>query len=192
MSKQTNAPKFVIALAVASIYFATAYLSLFLATINNSASPFWPATGIAVAAVYVYGVSGFIGVLVGAFAGNLTTGAPIMAVVLIGVGNALESFVGSAILKYLLLNRWRASTYIRMAAVPVAGLFASAISPTMGGLALVGFGDVPWTEFSKTWITWFGGDLVGFLAVVPSLIFRDLFPDPGNTMNINRFLLVAL
>ncbi len=59
--------------AVALAYFVLAKLGLRLASINPSASPIWPPTGVALAAVLLGGLRVWPAIFVGAFAANATT-----------------------------------------------------------------------------------------------------------------------
>jgi hypothetical protein len=81
-------------LLVASVYFFTARLGLDLATINGLASPVWPATGIAMFFVLRWGRWMAVGVFLGAFAANYLTNAPMVVLVGVGIGNALEALAG--------------------------------------------------------------------------------------------------
>ena len=58
---------------VAAAYYFLAKLGLRLASINPSASPIWPPTGIALAAVLLGGYQIWPAIFVGAFAANATT-----------------------------------------------------------------------------------------------------------------------
>ena len=60
-------------LAVALAYFLLARLGLLLASVNPSASPVWPASGLALAAVLLAGPRIWPAVMIGAFAANATT-----------------------------------------------------------------------------------------------------------------------
>src|SRR6266540_3972345 len=88
-------------LVVSVAYFALAKLGLALASIHPSASPIWPATGFAIAAVLVWGYQGLPGVFIGAFLANATTAGSIWTSASIAGGNALEAFVA-----VYLINQW--------------------------------------------------------------------------------------
>ncbi len=88
-------------LAVALAYFVVAKLGLQLASINPSASPIWPPTGIALAAVLLGGYRIWPAIFLGALAANATTAGSIETSVVIAMGNTLEGVVGG-----YLINRW--------------------------------------------------------------------------------------
>jgi integral membrane sensor domain MASE1 len=83
-----DAPRFVL---VGLAYFGIAYLGLQLASINPSATPIWPATGVAIAAVLLWGYQITPAIFIGAFLVNyLTAGSP-LASLAIALGNMLEA-----------------------------------------------------------------------------------------------------
>ena len=91
--------------AVAAAYFLLAKLGLQLASINPSASPIWPPTGVALAAVLLGGLRIWPAILVGAFAANATTAGTLETSAFIAVGNTLEGVVGG-----YLIARWCGGT----------------------------------------------------------------------------------
>src|SRR5882672_9956202 len=60
-------------LALAAIYFCSGKFGLSLAFLNPSASAVWPPTGLALAALLLYGYRLWPGVFLGAFLVNITT-----------------------------------------------------------------------------------------------------------------------
>src|SRR5512144_1233398 len=58
------------ALAVVVVYFAAARLGLSLASINANVSPIWPPTGLAIAAIVLFGYRIWPAILVSAFLAN--------------------------------------------------------------------------------------------------------------------------
>jgi integral membrane sensor domain MASE1 len=81
-------------LAVAGAYFLLAKFGLRLASINPSASPIWPPTGLGLAAVLLGGLRIWPAILVGAFAANATTAGTLETSAFIALGNTLEAVVG--------------------------------------------------------------------------------------------------
>ncbi|HVE13804.1 MAG TPA: MASE1 domain-containing protein, partial [Elusimicrobiota bacterium] len=60
-------------LLLAAAYFLAAKLGLRLAYVSPSATPVWPASGLALAAVLVLGYDVWPGAFLGAFLANVTT-----------------------------------------------------------------------------------------------------------------------
>ena len=70
-------PTIGLCLIVAVVYFAGAELGLSLASLHENVTPVWPPTGIAIAAVLIFGPRVLPGVFLGALAANLPTSLPI-------------------------------------------------------------------------------------------------------------------
>ncbi|HEV3118760.1 MAG TPA: MASE1 domain-containing protein [Gemmataceae bacterium] len=164
-------------LLAANILLAAAYvaagklaLSLF-AFIHVSASPFWPPTGIALAACLVWGYWLSPGVFIGAFLVNITTKGGVAACLGIAAGNSLEALAAA-----FLVNRFadgcRAFEHPRgifRFALLCAG-FSTLVSPTIGVSSLYLDGSVEGPAFARVWLTWWQGDALGALVVAPPLI----------------------
>ena len=158
-----------LALAVTAVYFTAGRIGLSLASFQKSASPIWPPTGIALAALLLGGPALWPGIFVGAFLVNLTTSGALAASIVIAAGNTLEAVTGA-----LLVRRFagglqafdRPSTVFR--ATLFAGLLATTISPTLGVTALALAGQVP--SPLPTWFTWWLGDATGALIVAPLIL----------------------
>src|SRR5574342_1404019 len=82
-------------LVVAAAYFVAGKIGLSLAFVHASATSVWPPTGIALAALLIFGRRTWPGVFVGAFAVNLTTAGSVAACIGIAAGNTLEAVVGA-------------------------------------------------------------------------------------------------
>jgi two-component sensor histidine kinase len=156
---------------IAAIYVALAKFSLALASINPSATPIWPPTGFALAAVLLLGYRVSPAILVAAFITNATTAGSLYTSAAIAIGNTLECVAGG-----YLINRWSNGLHTfdtpagvgRFAAI--CFLPSTAISATIGvaSLSLAGYAD--WTKFESIWLTWWMGDLAGGLLITPVVV----------------------
>src|SRR5690349_9444280 len=81
--------------AIAALYILSARIGLTLDAVGGFATVVWAPTGIALAALLLFGPVVFPGVLVGAVVANLLTGAPMLTATGIGIGNTLEAVVGA-------------------------------------------------------------------------------------------------
>ena len=158
------------------VYFFAAKLGLAAATLHASASPVWPPTGIALAAVLLCGYRVWPGILIGAFLANLITAGNVFTSLGIGCGKTLEAVCGA-----WLVNRWAggANAFDRPEGVftfalsmPVAGVFA----PTFGVSSLVLGGFAPWANYGPIWLTWWLGDINGALIVAPVILLWAIRP----------------
>ena len=86
---------------VGAVYFSLAKVGLMLASINPSASPIWPSTGLAFAAMLLFGYRIWPAILIGAFFANLPTAESIATALAIAGGNTLEGLLGSYLINRL-------------------------------------------------------------------------------------------
>jgi PAS domain S-box-containing protein len=184
-----------VAVAIAIIYFAAAEFGLSLASVHTSVSPVWPPTGIAIAALLVFGRKFWPAILLGAFGANLLTLVSVPTAAGIAVGNTLE-----ALTAWYLLRRIQPPQKIFTSIVGVSQfvLFAVVLSPavsaTIGTLSLCLGGAAGWANFTGLWVTWWLGDGFGALVVAPFLISwtsRAEFTDRSRVL-VEGSLLLAL
>ncbi len=162
---------------VLAVYFTAGKLGLALAIIHTSASPVWPPTGIALAALLVLGYRVWPAILVGAFLVNVTTDGTMATSLSIAVGNTLEGLLGA-----FLVNRFaggagvftRAPDILRF--VVLAAVLSTAVSATIGVTTLAGAGLAEWPRFGLIWLTWWLGDATGALTVAPALVLWSRNP----------------
>jgi integral membrane sensor domain MASE1 len=79
---------------LALTYYFAAQFGLTLAFGDTNASPVWPPTGLAFAALMLYGYRICPGILIGAFFANYVTNLNPWLCVVIAIGNTLEAVVG--------------------------------------------------------------------------------------------------
>ena len=156
--------------AIGAIYFVLAKIGLVLASIHASATPIWPPTGLALAAVLLRGYRVAPAILLGAFAANVTTAGTITTSAVISVGNMLEALSGA-----WLVNRWSGGcdTFVKpddVVRFALVSLLATTLSPTIGVVSLAFAGLAQWSNFGAIWLTWWLGDLAGALVITPVLV----------------------
>ena len=156
-------------LVLALAYFGSAKLGLELAFATPNVTAVWPPTGIALAALVLWGRRLWPGVLLGAFLANVTTDVPVYTAAGIAVGNTLEAVVGAS-----LLDRFGfRPTLLRLrdifALLLLAAVVSTAVSATIG-VASLSVGDSLSEDALSTWRIWWLGDMAGDVLVA-SLIF---------------------
>src|SRR5947208_3199342 len=158
------------------VYFIAGKLGLMLASLHASASPVWPAAGIALAALLVLGYRAWPAIFVGAFLVNVTTAGTVATSLAIASGNTLEAVCGA-----WLVNRFAGGTTVfdRPQGVfkfALAAVVSTIISPAFGvtSLALAGFAG--WANYGPIWLTWWLGDTTGDLLIAPSIILWSIAP----------------
>jgi PAS domain S-box-containing protein len=155
----------------AAIYTSIAFASLKLfATLNASASPVWPPTGLAIAALLLWGRQLWPGVFVGAFAANfLTTSTPASSLA-IAAGNTLEAFTCAYLVARFAKGLNAFDTPRNLVIFVSAGLSATLVSATVGVTTLAVSGLAQWSLYISLLTTWWLGDASGALIVAPSII----------------------
>ena len=151
------------------MYFASAKLGLKLAFSNESVTAVWPPTGIALAALVLWGRSLWPGVLLGAFLANVTTDVPVYTAAGIAVGNTLEAAVGATLLQRFGFRPSLPRLRDIFALVLLGAFLSTAVSATIG-VASLSLGDSLSGGALSAWRVWWVGDMGGDLLVA-SLIF---------------------
>lgn len=188
----------IVALAIG--YFGTGVLGLLLAVPPGYASPVWPASGIALAGILLWGPRVAPGIWIGSFLGNLwvaytatqaipnTTGIAIAAS--IGIGSTLQ-----ALLTGHLLQRWIGAGRLFTSGPSALG-FAAIVGPccivaaTWGVTTLQLAGAVGFASYLESWFTWWVGDVIGVLVLAPVLLhWNRLLPTHGKRARLVEFIL---
>jgi integral membrane sensor domain MASE1/anti-sigma regulatory factor (Ser/Thr protein kinase) len=183
-----------LALALALVYFGSAKLGLTLAFSNESVTAIWPPTGIALAALVLWGRGLWPGILLGAFLANVTTDVPVYTAAGIAVGNTLEAVVGAWLLERVGFRPTLLRLRDLFALVVLGAVISTAVSATIG-LASLSVGDSLSESALTTWRLWWLGDMGGDLLVASAIFvlvthwpYRDL---PGSAVELIA-LMVAL
>jgi PAS domain S-box-containing protein len=166
-----DAPKL---LLVALAYFTVAYFGLQLASINPSATPVWPATGLAIAVVLLWGHRIALAIFIAAFIVNYLTAGSALTSAAIALGNTLE-----ALATVYFVNRW--ADGIRVFESPAGvgkfaliGAVTTTISATLGVSSLVFAGYAEAGGAASVWLTWWLGDLAGAVVITPVVLLWAL------------------
>ncbi|WP_240359811.1 MASE1 domain-containing protein [Pyxidicoccus trucidator] len=157
-------------LALAVVYFAAGRLGLSLATVGGNVSPVWPPSGVALAALVWLGPSRWPGVLLGAFFVTWLTGVPAPVGLGVAVGNTLAGVGGALLLRRAGFDSGLGRIRDVVVLCAGAGVLCTGLSSSVGPLALVLGGVLPWHELGHAVWVWWVGDLMGVLVVTPPLL----------------------
>ena len=151
-------------------YFTLAYLGLRLASINPSATPIWPPTGLAIAAILLWGPRIAPAIFIGAFLINQLTAGSIFTSLAIAGGNTLEAVIAGYLVRHWAKGEQVFDTPTGIAKFTLISLAATMVSATIGvsSLTLAGYAEV--SSFISVWLTWWLGDLAGALVVTPVVV----------------------
>ncbi|MBI3510691.1 MAG: MASE1 domain-containing protein [Bacteroidetes bacterium] len=165
-------------IAVAVIYYFSARAGLLLALGNTNASPVWPPSGFAFAAILILGSRSWPGIFIGAFAANvvvfLSNKAAGLNTILfmsgiIAAGNTLEALTGN-----YLLNLFRSKQILSLtkdfSLFIFAALLMCMVSCTFGATSLLEGGVIQASAYKTVWFTWWMGDVAGIIVLTPVLL----------------------
>jgi signal transduction histidine kinase len=156
---------------LAGLYYALAEIGLSDGALTGNVTPVWPPTGLALAALVLFGYQLWPGVFLGALLVNGLSAVPLGSALGMATGNTLEAVVGA----YLLVTvaHFRPSLDRVRDVIALAGLsalVATVVSATAGVVSLRLGGVIPGSAFWSTWRVWWIGDALGALVVAPAVM----------------------
>jgi signal transduction histidine kinase len=162
------------ALALAVAYYGTAKLAQSL-RYTASVSAVWPPAGLGIAALYLWGLRLWPGVLLGELVVNaqLLTGEhalPFWSVVGQQAGNMLEIFVGAILLRRLIGPNAALDRAEQILGMLIALACATAISAMVGTISMLAGGVIEPSEAAEFCRTWWLGDTAGALIALPLIL----------------------
>ncbi len=168
---ESPASRALVLLALVAVYVAAGKFGLLFAFVHANASPVWPPTGLAIAAVLLFGRWVWPAVFVGAFLVNVTTAGSAASSLGIAAGNTLEALLaGYLVQRYAsgpaAFERVRHIFYF----AGLAGFVSTAASASIGVASLVASGFASFDAAPRIWWTWWLGDLAGALIVTPAIV----------------------
>lgn len=160
---------FLEAFGVVVVYFAAARLGLSLASINANVSPIWPPSGLAIAAIVLFGYRISPAIFIGAFLANFFTPVSAPVAVAIAIGNTMEAVTAARFLQWFDFHRAldRAKDVFVFV---VASFVCTTLSATIGTLSVYVGGFAARESLGALWWTWWLGDSIGAVIVAPLLI----------------------
>jgi len=168
--------RYVLQLAIVfALYFGAGKLGLAVPFTSFNVSPIWPAAGIAVAAVLIWGIQIAPAIAFAAFLVNFLTPIPTSASVAIGLGNASSAVVAGYLLKRSDFQTSVPRLWDVLKLVMVAAVLTTTLAAFVGVTALTLAHTKAWSGYGSAWRIWWLGDAMGVLVVAPLLLTgRDL------------------
>ena len=155
---------------LATAYFIAAKLSLLLAIPPGYATAVWPPSGIALAAILLFGNRMWAGVWLGAALANYTVNSSLLAALVIGTGNTLEALAAAAIIRHFIGIPRLFERGEDVATFVAAAMLSGAIAATIGLTPLAYTHTLSLPDLFWNWLTWWLGDAVGILLVTPLIL----------------------
>lgn len=156
-------------LTLAGVYVGSGRLGLSLGAANGFATLVWLPSGLSTTALFLWGFRLWPAIALGAFLTNLITGAPVLVAAGISIGNVLEAIVCTALLKHARVRPALTTLHDVLALVLLAAPPGTLISATLGVGSLWLGGIIAWSSAPVTWCTWWFGDTMSLLLLLPFL-----------------------
>ena len=161
-------------LLLAAAYYGAAKLGQTL-RYTASVSAIWPPAGFGIAALYLWGLRWWPGVLIAEFLVNgdlLLHDSTIPLGSLVGqqAGNMAEIVVGALLLRRLIGPNAKMDRVEQVGGMLLAVGVATAISATVGTISMVAGGVVDESAAAEFWRTWWLADTSGGLVVLPLML----------------------
>jgi class 3 adenylate cyclase/integral membrane sensor domain MASE1 len=162
------------AMVLAGLYFICGKVTLSFATLTGYITPVWPVSGIALAALLLFGRRLAPGIFIGALALHLAShgvsGLNLIGGSSIGLGNMLTTALLADLVQRKinvdqLLARSRHVFWFVGLILPIP-----IISATIGVTVLYLTGIIPLAHFGPSWWTWSISNLFGILIVTPAMV----------------------
>ncbi len=155
----------------ASAYLAAAHFGLSMVTAGHFASLVWLPTGLAITGLLWRSTRLWPGITIAAFVANVWQGAPALAALSIGAGNALEAVVAVTLLRrFVGFRRDLARVKDVVGLTIFGGVVGPLVSASIGVLSLWLADEVPTSDALWVWYVWATGDALGALIVAPLLL----------------------
>ncbi|HEX8406599.1 MAG TPA: CHASE domain-containing protein, partial [Duganella sp.] len=164
---------------LALCYALVARASLLLAFADTNATPVWPPSGIAFAAVLLLGHRAWPAILAGALVANLAAfhanGLPMdgtlaLASCAIAVGNTLEALAGAWMARRAADPAQPIGQLQNVYKFALIAMVMCLVSSGIGASTLVLCGLAPAATFNTVMLTWWVGDTAGVLLVTPAIL----------------------
>ena len=172
-------PHWAVAFALTSVCYVLAGLaSLGLAIPPGYASPLYPATGVAIASVLVFGRRMLPAVALGALCANLAlplqhrafTASLLVMPLVMTFGATLQAFVGVELIKRYVKRPVSLSEPRDILAFLIVGMVMCLVSTTIANTAMWIAGTLGAAELPFSLATWWVGDLLGVLIGAPIVL----------------------
>jgi len=164
--------RYVLQLAIVfALYFGAGKLGLTVPFTTSNVSPIWPAAGVAVAAVLIWGIQIAPAIAVAAFLVNFLSPVPTYASIAIGFGNASSAVVAGFLLRRsddFEVSLPRLKDVLKL--VTFAAVLATSIAASVGVTALTLTHTMALAGYGSAWRIWWLGDAMGVLVVAPLLL----------------------
>ena len=159
------------------LYFLAGMAGLAVPFTAGNVSPVWPASGVALACLLLFGWRCWPAIFLAAFLVNFLWHLHFMAALGLAGGNTAAALAGAFLLRRIPGFRTSLTRLRDMIGLMVlAAVLSSTISASIGTGALLFTGVKPWSTGATVWLMYYMGDAMGILLAAPLLLsLGDLF-----------------
>jgi signal transduction histidine kinase len=189
-----------ISLAILILFFANLGKILGIQSIDPHISLVWPASGIALAAVLLFGYKTWVGIFLGnllydysqLYSGTNAFIVPLIVALTISVGSTLQALVGGYVIRKFSSPRYFTTVKDVFIFLIPGTLFVCMIASSIGTIALYFAGGLQNTSSLLTWFTFWLGDFMGIYVFTPLIVVWMLFkPKAIKEHDLEFFLMVV-
>ena len=145
-------------------------MGLSLSLVEESVTPIWPPTGLALASILLLGYRYAPAIFTGALLVNITTHVPLLSVFGIATGNTLEALTGAFLLNRFGFRKDLAAVQDVLKLLVFGACLSTFVSASIGSMSLYFGGVIPWERFPYAFQIWWLGDMTGAIWVTPIVL----------------------
>jgi len=160
----------VLLLVLAAAYFAAARLGVHFTDEAVGISPFWPATGLAIAGLRLLGLRTAPGIFLGALLAAAVADMPLGTGILIALGNMLAAIAGAVVWRLILEKEWPSRSLAGLAGPIIALASAPVLGAAVGIGTLNSGGVIPEAAITSAWVKWWASEALGAFIFAPALL----------------------
>lgn len=153
---------------VFALYLSAGKLGLSVPFTSGNVSPVWPASGVGLASVLLWGYEIWPALALAAFLVNFLSPIPTVSCIGIALGNTSSAIVGGYLVRRFVNER---PSFERLRSVlgliALGAVVAPMIAASIGSTTLLLTHVRAWSGFSTAWQVWWLGDAMGVLIITP-------------------------
>lgn len=185
-------------ISVTLAYYLFGKLGSFFSIPPHAATVIWPASGLALAVLLVFGFRLWPGILLGALIFNFhhSTDISLQSLLLalaIATGSLLSALLGACLCKkYVRFPNALVETSDLLKILFYGGIIACVISATVGTSSLYLAGLLESDQFTQHWFIWWVGDFLGVISFAPLVMLVLTKADEKTSVSFHRKWVVCL
>ncbi len=169
--------------AIAAGYFGLAVSGLLAPSINPTATPLWPPTGLALALLLLRGYRIWPAIVVGSFLSEAVVTGSLFESACIAVGTPVTALAGAWSLRRWSDGRETLATPVGIAKFTLITFGVTAVISSVFALTgLVLANDVGFANPLATWTLWWLADATGTVIVAPVILLWAIKPNPPDSI----------